>query len=107
VKFFSQGMLGELKKRTETDPATQKAVEGVTIGVILVANDCPGNEDRALNVDITDGKFRELTTQVKPAPSDLGTAAFDQNKYIVKVGGPYSLIGEVLTGKMAVITAPR
>lgn len=107
MKFFSQGMLGELKKRTETDPATQKAVEGVTIGVILVANDCPGNEDRALNVDITDGKFRELTMQVKPAPSDLGTAAFDQNKYIVKVGGPYSLIGEVLTGKMAVITAPR
>lgn len=104
MKFLSQEMLDELKKRTETDPATQKTLEGVTIGVVLLVTDCPGNEDRALNVDITDGKLRGLTMQVKPAPSDLRTAAFDQDKYIGKIGGPYSLIGEVLTGKTAVIT---
>lgn len=104
MRFFSQEMVDELKKRGETDPATQKTLHGVTIGVILLATDCPGNEDRALNVDIGDGKLREPTMQVKPAPSDLRTAPFDQDKYIVKISGHYSVIGQALTGKTALIT---
>lgn len=105
MKFFSQEMLDELKKRAETDPDTKKKLDGVTIGVILFATDCPGNEDRAVNMDIADGKISELTMQVRPAPSDLRTATFDQDKYIVKISGHYGVIGGALTGKTALITA--
>lgn len=98
IKIFSQKMLDELKKRSEADPDMQKKLQGVTFSAILLATDCPGNEDRTLNIDVADGKFRELTMQVKPAPSDLRTAPFDQERYIIKIIGPYNVMGEALTG---------
>ncbi len=103
MQIFSQEMMDALKKKAE-DPTIQKKFPGLTISAILVVTDCPGNEDKTINIDIADAKLRELTMQVKPAPSDLRKVPFDKEKYIVKISGPYSIMADVFTGKAGPLT---
>ena len=81
LKLGTQEAADECLRRQDEDPAFQEKLKGLSIKLLFVGTDCPGNEDRQLAIDIEDGHFNEIIVSAKPAPSDLRTAPFDQTKY--------------------------
>jgi len=85
------------------DPAFMAAVKGLSIKLLFVGTDCPGNEDRQLALDIEDGKFLEIGVSAKPAPSDLRTAPFDHTKYEFRVVAPQKSLVDMVNGQAFVL----
>lgn len=52
-----------------------------------------------------DGKVKESTLTVKPAPSDLRTEPVDTGKYAAKVIGPYETVANVIQKKLPLLAA--
>lgn len=104
MKLLSQEMKDEMLKRAE-DPEVTEKFKGLTIRLIMVATDCPDNEDRQAILILDDGKFTNVEIEVKPAPSDLRTAPFDKTKYDAKVICPYEPLCDLVTEKMSLVAA--
>ena len=85
------------------DPAFMSAIKGLSIKLLFVGTDCPGNEDRQLALDIEDGKFLEIGVSAKPAPSDLRSAPFDHTKYEFRVVAPQKSLVDMVNGKAFVL----
>lgn len=102
MKLLSQEMLDEMLKRAE-DPEVTEKFKGLTIRLILAATDCPGNEDRQVTLDLTDGRFGDVQVEVQPAPGDMRTAPFDKTKYDAKVAMPYDKLCDLIQDKISMV----
>lgn len=105
MKLLSQEMLDDMVKRAEADAEFPSSVKGLSIRLLLVATDCPDNDDRQATLIMSDGKFTDVSVEAKPAPSDLRTAPFDKTKYDARVISPYGPLCDLLTEKMSLVAA--
>jgi len=105
LKLGTQELADECMKRQDQDPGFQQKLKGLTIKLLFVATDCPGDEDRQLALDIEKGRFSEILVSAKPAPSDLRTAAFDHTKYDFRVVAPEGTLLDLIHGKMDLLQA--
>lgn len=104
MKFLTQEALDEFKKVMETDPEVKKVAQDkkMTMSTIMVATDCPGNEDRELRLNMEDGNLKEAKVEAKPAPADFRTTPLEPG-YISKVVGPYNIMAQIMTGKLPMV----
>jgi len=105
LSLGSQELADECMKRQEEDPEFQEQMKGLEVKLLMVCNDCPGNEDRQLAIVFEDGRLTEITVEAKPAPSDLRTAEFDHTKYEFRVQAPQETLIDMISGKMDLIQA--
>jgi len=104
LALCSQELANEMWRLQEAgDPGLMAAISGLSIKVLFVGTDCPGNEDRQLAVDIEDGRFSEIVVSTKPAPSDLRTAPFDHTKYEFRVVAPQQILVDMVNLKVEVV----
>ena len=85
LKLGTQEAANAFFKSQDEDPEFQQIFKGLTIKLLFLGTDCPGNEDRQLALDIENGRFLEILVTRKPATSDLRTAPFDHTKYSFRV----------------------
>jgi hypothetical protein len=104
VKLLSQEMLDEMVKRSE-NPDIQETLKGLTIRLIMVATDCPGDEDRGCRLLIEDGKIVKAETEAKPAPSAMRDEALDKAQFDAKVVSPFEPLTDLVTEKMSLVAA--
>ena len=104
-KLGSQELADECMRRQDEDPEFREIFKGLSLKLLFVATDCPGNEDRQLALDIEDGRFLEILVTHRPAPSDLRTAPFDHTKYEFRVQAPDQTLIDMISGKMDMIEA--
>ena len=105
LRLGTQELADECMRRQDEDPGFQDKLKSLTIKLLFVATDCPGNEDRQLALDIENGRFSEILVTAKPAPSDLRTATFDHTKYDFRVVAPERTLLELIHGKMDLLQA--
>lgn len=104
LALCSQELANEMWRLQEAgDPAFMAAIRGLSIKLLFVGTDCPGNEDRQLALDIEDGRFLEIGVSAKPAPSDLRSAPFDHTKYEFRVVAPQKALVDMVNGKAFVL----
>ncbi len=100
----SQELANEMWRLQEAgDPDFMGAIKELSIKLLFVGTDCPGNEDRQLAIDIEDGRFLEIEVSAKPAPSDLRTTPFDHTKYYFRVIAPQQILVDMVNGKVEVV----
>ena len=104
MKLISQEMVGEMVKRAEA-PEAQEAFKGLNIALLLVATDCPGNEDRQVKLIIKEGKLLNIEVLIKPAPSDLRTAPVDKSQFDARVLCRFEKLIDIVQEKMSLISA--
>ena len=80
MKFLSKELIDEMLKQAEADPELPSKLKGLTIRLLMVGTDCPGNEDRQYSLILADGKLISMEMETQPAPSDLRTAPLDAAK---------------------------
>ncbi len=95
----TQELADECLKRQDTDPTFQQKLKGLTVRLLFVSTDCPGNEDRQLALNIENGRFNDILVSAKPAPSDLRTAPFDHTKYSFRVVAPEETLIDMINGR--------
>ena len=105
LSLGKQEAADECLRRQEEDPEYQKRMKGLNIKLLMVCQDCPGNEDRQLAIVFEDGLLTEIIVEAKPAPSDLRTAPFDHTKYEFRVQAPQETLLDMINGKMDMIQA--
>jgi len=105
LKLGTQELADECMRRQDQDPGFQQKLKGLTIRLLFVGTDCPGNEDRQLALDIENGRFEEILVSSKPAPSDLRTAPFDHTKYGFRVQAPQQTLIDLIHGKIDLLGA--
>ena len=104
MKLLSQEMLDEMVKQSE-NPDLQEQLKGLTIRLIMVATDCPGDEDRGCKLIIEDGKIVKAEAEIKPAPSDMRDAPLDKANFDAKVVSPHGPLTDLVTEKMSLVAA--
>jgi len=105
LRLGTQELADECMRRQDQDPGFQQKLKGLTIKLLFVGTDCPGNEDRQLALDIENGRFEEILVSSKPAPSDLRTAPFDHTKYGFRVQAPQQTLIDLIHGKIDLLGA--
>lgn len=95
----SQELADEVMRRQDIDPEFREKIKGLNSRLLMVANDCPGNEDRQMAIDWEDGRFNHIIITIKPAPSDLRTAPFDHTQYDFRVQAPQQIYLDMIGGK--------
>lgn len=104
LSLGTQELADEFWKLQEAeDPAFLEAIQGLNLNLLFLCNDCPGNVDRQLALVFEDGRFAEITSTQKPAPSDLRTAPFDHTKYDFRVQAPVDDLVHMISGKEKVL----
>jgi len=106
MKMISQEMVDEMLKRAE-EPEALAAYKGLNFALVLVAKDCPGNEDRQVKLGIKDGKLVNVEATIKPAPSDLRTAPVDKAVLDAKVMSNFDKLTDIVRGKIGMVSAMR
>ena len=101
----SQELAEEIMRKQDEDPEFREKIKGLTARLLMVAEDCPGNEDRQMAIDWEDGRFNEIVITKKPAPSDLRTAPFDHTRYDFRVVAPQNTYIDMINGKMNMLEA--
>ena len=101
----SQELADEIMHKQDEDPEFREKIKGLTVRLLMVAEDCPGNEDRQMAIDWEDGRFNEIVITKKPAPSDLRTAPFVHTRYDFRVVAPQKIYIDMINGKMNMIEA--
>ena len=101
----SQELADECWRMQEEDPEFQNALKGLTVKLLFVCTDCPGDEDRQLALDIEDGRFNEIIVTRKPAPSDLRTAPVDFSKYDFRGTATEQTYLDLIAGKLGLLDA--
>jgi len=104
VKLLSQEMLDEMLKQSE-DPDLREQLKGLSIRLVMVATDCPGNEDRGCKLTLEDGKITKAEAVVKPAPSDMREEPLDKANFDAKVVSPFEPLTDLVTEKMSLVAA--
>ena len=104
MKLLTQEMLDEMAKQSQ-DPDVQESLKGLSIRLVMVATDCPGNEDRQCNLIIEDGKITKAEAIVKPAPSDMRDAPLDKAQFDAKVMSPFEPLTDLVLEKMSLVAA--
>lgn len=94
-----------LKLQEDGDSKLKEAVAGLTLSLLLVCQDCPGNMDRQLAITFEDGKFTDVIATEKHAPSDLRTAPFDHTKYDFRAQAPVRTFVDMCNGRINLIEA--
>jgi hypothetical protein len=105
LRLGTQELADECMRRQDEDPTFQEKLRGLTIRLLFVGTDCPGNEDRQLALDIENGRFEEILVSAKPSPSDLRTAPFDHTKYDFRVQAPQQNLIDLIHGKIDLLGA--
>jgi len=105
MKFLSQEMVDEMIKRAEVDAELPSMLKGLTIRLLMVGTDCPGNEDRQYIVILEDGKLIDIKMEMQPAPSDLRTAPLDKAKFDSRVICPYETLLDLVQERMSMVAA--
>ena len=103
----TQELADECLRRQDADPEFQEKFKGLTIKILLVGTDAPGNEDRQLALDIENGHFDEILVSRETAPSDLRSAPFDHTKYDCRAVAPQQTLIDLIDGKIDLITATQ
>ena len=105
LSLGSQELADECLRLQEEDPGFQEQMKGLEAKLLMVCNDCPGNEDRQLAIVFEDGRLTEIMVEAKPAPSDLRTAEFEHTRYEFRVQAPQETLLDMIHGKMDMIQA--
>ena len=104
MKFLTKEMNDEMMWRLETNQKYQSKLKGLSIRLILLSTDAPGNEDRQYAMSLEDGKFIDFEVQAKPAPSDLRTAPLDRTKYDARMTAPHQTLFEMVQGRQELLS---
>jgi hypothetical protein len=99
----SQELVDAIAKRQEEDPEFRKTMEGLTVGILFAATDCPGNEDRQYAIKIEKGTFTGVGVEIEPAPSKLREPTFDKEEFDFKAIGDYESFSGLLRGKIDLV----
>jgi len=104
VKLLTQEMIDELIKRSK-EPEVQESLKGLEIRLIMLATDCPDNDDRQAELVLENGNIVSCKVDSKPAPSDLRTAPLDKAKFDAKVTSPFKPLVDLITERMSLVAA--
>ena len=105
MKLLSQEMVDELVKRAEADEELPSKLKGLTIRLLMVGTDCPGNEDRQYTIILEDGKLVDMKMEVQPAPSDLRTTPLEKARFDSRVICPYETLLDLVQERMSMVAA--
>ena len=105
MKFLSNEMLDEMMKRAEEDPELPEKLKELTIRLLMVGTDCPGNEDRQYTIIVTDGKLISIEMELQSAPSELRTALFDKTKFDSRVLCPYETLLDLVQERISMVAS--
>jgi len=105
LRLGSQELADEFWRMQDEDPQLQEKLKGLTIRLILLGTEAPGNEDKQLSLDIDNGRFIEIIPETKPAPSDLRNKPFDHTKYEARASAPQKTLIDLIQGKIDLIDA--
>lgn len=105
LRLGSQELADEFWRLQDEDPQLQEKLKGLTIRLILLGTEAPGNEDKQLSLDIDNGRFIEIIPETKPAPSDLRNKPFDHTKYEARASAPQKTLIDLIQGKIDLIDA--
>jgi len=103
LKLGTQEAADDFMKIAERDYTLQQKLSGLSFNLILLTINAPGNEDRQLEIVLKDGRFLSIVSQVKPAPSDLRSAAFDKKKFEAKVIAEHKVMIDLIHGRVNVL----
>jgi len=103
LKLGTQEGADEFLRIAERDYTLQQKLKGLSLSLILLTTNAPGNEDRQLEIILKDGKFLSIVSQRKPAPSDLRSAAFDKTKFEAKVIADHNVMIDLIHGRINVL----
>jgi hypothetical protein len=103
LRLGSQELVDAILKRQDEDPAFRKVFHGLSLNVLFVATDGPGNVDRQYHITIQNGKFTNVKVDIQPAPSKLRDPDFDKTKFDYKAIGDHKLFFDLLQGRMDLI----
>lgn len=104
MKLLTQEMIDELIKRSK-EPEVQESLKGLEIRLIMLATDCPDNDDRQAELVLQNGQIVSCKVDSKPAPSDLRTATLDKAKFDAKVTSPFKPLVDLITERMSLVAA--
>jgi hypothetical protein len=105
MKFLSQEMIDEMVKQAEADAELPSKLKELTVRLLMIGTDCPGNEDRQYTIILEDGKLITIEMETQPAPSDLRIAALDKSKFDSRVICPYETLLDLVQEKMSMVAA--
>lgn len=103
LRLGSQELVDAIAKRQEEDPEFRKTMEGLSVGILFAATDCPGNEDRQYAIKIENGRFTGVGVDVEPAPSKLREPSFDKEEFDYKAIGNYKSFAGLLRGEIDIL----
>jgi len=103
LRLGSQELVDAIAKRQEEDPEFRKTMEGLSVGILFAATDCPGNEDRQYAIKIENGRFTGVGVDVEPAPSKLREPSFDKEEFDYKAIGDYKSFAGLLRGEIDIL----
>lgn len=104
-RLGSQELANEFLRLQDENAETQAKLKGLSIRLIMLGLDAPGNEDKQLAINVENGRFIDIQVQTKPAPSDLRTAPFDKTKYDARVMAPQQTFIDLINGKIDLLSA--
>jgi hypothetical protein len=103
LQLGSQELVDAIIKKQDEDPEFRKAFQGLSLNVLFVATDGPGNVDRQYHITIQNGKFTNVNVDIQPAPSKLREPAFDKVKFDYKAIGDHKLFFDLLQGRIDLV----
>lgn len=99
----SQELVDAIADRQKEDPEFRKTMEGLSVNILFVATDCPGDEDRQYAIKIENGVFTGVGVEKEPAPGKLREPAFDKVKYDYKAIGDYHSFAALLRREIDIL----
>ena len=105
LRLGSQELVDEILNRQDVDPELMSQLTGLTLKLLLVGTDAPGNEDWQYAITLKNGTFTSVKVEIQPAPSNLRSPGFDKNRYDFKVVGEHQLLYKLVTGEIDLVNA--
>lgn len=105
ISLFCPEMREEFLRRQDLDPMFKIKLRGLTIRMVMLSLDAPGNQDRQMAMNLQGGRFINIIYDTLPAPSELRTMPFDQKRFDCRFTAPHQVFVELCQGKTDVMTA--
>ena len=99
MKFWSKEWMEAIKEKSQVDKDYLGKTKGWSTKFYWVQIGAPDGVDKSMEFHLKDGKIEFANQEEKPAPSDLGTRAWDQKEYLIRGVGPYVAWKRVHTGE--------
>jgi hypothetical protein len=105
LRFGSQELVDEILNKQDVDTELMSRLAGLTLSLLLVGIDAPGNKDWQYAIILKNGTFTSVKVEIQPAPSNLRGPGFDNKNFDFKVVADHQILYKLVIGEIDLVQA--